>query len=67
MNIWSIVKEIFGIGIEEVERGNLDYTPPSKKMWVTNDTSSKLISETELSSYISKGYRRGRCKRKNKQ
>lgn len=65
MNIWSIVKEILGIGIEEVERGNLDYTPPSsKKMWVTNDTSSKLIPETELSSYISKGYRRGRGKRK---
>lgn len=62
MNIWSIVKEIFGIGIEEVERGNLDYTPSSKKMWVTNDTSSKLIPETELSSYISKGYRRGRGK-----
>ena len=67
MNIWSIVKEIFGIGNDEVERGNLDYTPSSKKMWVTNDTSSKLISETELSSYISKGYRRGRGKRKNKQ
>ena len=67
MNIWSIVKEIFGIGTDEVERGNLDYTPSSKKIWVTNDTSSKLIPETELSSYISKGYRRGRCKKKNKQ
>ena len=62
MNIWTIVKGIFGIGINEVERGNLEHKPTNKKVWVTNDTSSKLIPETELSSYISKGYRKGRGK-----
>lgn len=62
MNIWTIVKGIFGIGINEVERGNLEHTTTNKKVWVTNDISSKLIPETELSSYISKGYRKGRGK-----
>lgn len=62
MNIWTIVKGIFGIGINEVERGNLEHKPTTKKVWVTNDISSKLIPETELSSYISMGYRKGRGK-----
>lgn len=67
MNIWSIIKEIFGIGINEVERGTLESPQSKKKVWITNDTSSKLIPETELSSYISKGYRKGRGKIKNNQ
>jgi hypothetical protein len=38
----------------------------SKKVWVSKGKSTKLIPESELQSYLSKGFIKGRGKKKKK-
>lgn len=58
--MFNYIKQIYNKLFNKTNTTTPSQIEPEKRMWVTNGKVAKLIPQSQLSEYVSNGYKRGR-------